>query len=142
MRERVHHPPVSQQTSAPNTPVSSISTITVGLPPPAKVLAEDLAKVDQRVSSPNLAQMASKDIGKQATSELTDSHNTASGACGVKSNQLLTSKPGIPTAYSDGPGPSGSAGGDSQDPNELRQQVSHLAMYISKDDKFANAHIK
>ena len=117
MRKMVCHQPVSQPTSVPYTPVILISIITVGLPPPARVLAEDSAKVQQRVSSPNLVQMASKGTGKQATSESTDSHNTASGAHGAKSHQPLTPKPGIPTAHTGGPGPSGSAGGDGQDPN-------------------------
>ena len=39
------------------------------------------------------------------------------------------------TTHSTGPGSSGgAAGGSSQDPNELRQGVSHLAMVISDDD--------
>ena len=138
MRKRVCCQPVSQPTSVTNTPICLISTITVGLPPPARVLAEDLTKVNQRNNSPNLMQMASKDMGKQATSELTDSHNTASGAHGAKSNQLLAPKPGIPTTHSGGPGPCDSADGGGQDPDEQRQQVSHLAMYISEDDKFAD----
>ena len=41
--------------------------------------------------------------------------------------------------HSSGPGSSGSAaGGSSQDPSEPRQGLSHLAMVISDDDKFAD----
>ena len=41
--------------------------------------------------------------------------------------------------YSSGPGSSGgAAGGSSQDPNEPRQGVSHLAIVISNDDEFAD----
>ena len=32
----------------------------------------------------------------------------------------------------------GAAGGSSQDPNELRQEVFHLALVISDDDEFAD----
>ena len=32
----------------------------------------------------------------------------------------------------------GAAGGSSQDPNEPRQEVSHLALIISDDDEFAD----
>ena len=46
-----------------------ISTITVGILPPARVLAEDLTKATLREGSPNLLQMASRCVGKQATSE-------------------------------------------------------------------------
>ena len=64
--------PVSQPPT-PNTPVGLISTITVGILPPARVLAEDLTKAILREGSPNLLQMASKCVVKQTTSELTDS---------------------------------------------------------------------
>ena len=33
----------------------------------------------------------------------------------------------------------GAAGGSSGDPNESRQEISHLAMYISDEDEFADA---
>ena len=63
--------PVSQ----PPAPAGLISTITVGILPPARVLAEDLTKAKLREGSPNLLQMASKCVGKQATRELTDSRS-------------------------------------------------------------------
>ena len=44
----------------------------------------------------------------------------------------------VPTTHSGGPGSSGAAGGSGQDPNEQRQEVSHLAMYISNGDEFAD----
>ena len=59
----------------PNTPAGSISTITVGILPPARVLAEDLMKATLREGSPNLLQMDLKCVGKQATSESTDSRS-------------------------------------------------------------------
>ena len=41
--------------------------------------------------------------------------------------------------HSSGPGFSGgAAGGSSQDPNEPRQGVSHLAMVVPNDDEFAD----
>ena len=42
-RQKMHSAPVSQLPT-PTTPASSISTITVGILPPARVLAEDLTK--------------------------------------------------------------------------------------------------
>ena len=48
-------------------------------------------------------------------------------------------KPGVLTSHSSAPGCSGSAaGGGSQDPNEPRQEVSHLALVISDDDEFTD----
>ena len=70
----MHSVPVSQLPT-PNTLAGLISTITVGILPPARVLAEDLTNATLREGSPNLLQMASKCVGKQATSELTDSHS-------------------------------------------------------------------
>ena len=67
-----HSAPVSQP-STPTTPASSISTITVGILPPARVLAEDLTKATLREGSPNLLQMTLRGVGKQTTSESTDS---------------------------------------------------------------------
>ena len=66
--------PVSQL-STQTTPAGSISTITVGILPLARVLAEDLMKATLREGSPNLLQMTSKGVGKQTTSESTDSHS-------------------------------------------------------------------
>ena len=68
----MHSTPVSQP-PIPNTPTGSISTITVGIFPPARVLAEDLTKATLREGSPNLFKMALKCVGKQTTSESTDS---------------------------------------------------------------------
>ena len=67
------HSAPGSQLPAPNTPAGLISTIAGGILPPTRVLAEDLTKANLREGSPNLLQMASKCVGKQATSELTDS---------------------------------------------------------------------
>ena len=81
--------------------------------------------------------MALSGVGKQVTSELTNSCS-ASRLGGTKNNQPSSSKPRESTTHSGGPGPSGCAvGGSSWDPNEPRQ-VSHLAMYISDDDEFTD----
>ena len=110
--------PVSQLPT-PNTLAGSISTITVGILPPTRVLAEDLTKA-QREGSPNLLQIAFKCVGKQATSESTDSHSAVEQG-GTKNNQASSSKPRVLTTHLSGPGSSGGAAGDSgQDPNELR----------------------
>ena len=82
--------------------------------------------------------MALKCAGKQATSESIDSCN-AGGLDGTKNNQTSSSKPKVLTTHSSGPGSSvGAAGGSGQDPNEPRKGVSHLVMYISNDDDFAD----
>ena len=51
MRQRMHSTPVSQP-STPTTPAGLISTITVGILPPARVLAEDLTKATLGEGSP------------------------------------------------------------------------------------------
>ena len=84
-------------------------------------MAEDLTKANLREGVPNLLQMALSGVGKQVTSELTDSCS-ADRLGGTKSNQPSSSKSREPTTHSGGPGPSGgAAGGSSQDPNEPRQ---------------------
>ena len=69
----MHSVPVSQLPT-PNTPAGSISALW-GSFPTARVLAEDLTKATLREGSPNLLQMALKCVGKQTTSESTDSHS-------------------------------------------------------------------
>ena len=129
--------PVSQL-PALNTPTGLISIITVGILLPARVLAKDLTKTNLREGSPNLLQMASKCVGKQATSEMTDSHS-AGGQGGTKNNQAPFSKPKVLTTHSSGPGSSGGAsGGSGRNSNKLRQEASHLAPVIFDDDEFAN----
>ena len=82
--------------------------------------------------------MASKCLGKRATSKLTDSYS-AGGLGGTKNNQALSLKPELLTNHSSGPGSNGgAAGGSGQDPNEPREGVSHLVMYISNDDDFTD----
>ena len=77
-------------------------------------------------------------MGKQVTSESMDSHS-ASGRSGTKNNQWSSSQPRASTMHLSRPGSSGgAAGGSGQDPNEPRQDVSHLAMYISAEDEFAD----
>ena len=138
-RQRMHSTPVSQL-STPTTPAGLISTITVGILPPARVLAEDLTRATLRERSPNLYQMTLRGVGKQATSESTDSCSMGERG-GTKENQASSSKPGVLTTHSSAPGSSGSAAGgsscSSQDPNELRQGVSHLALVIY-DDEFTD----
>ena len=61
------------QPLTPVTPAGSISTITVGILPPARMLAEDLTKAKIKEGSPNLLKVALKYIGRKATSESTSS---------------------------------------------------------------------
>ena len=101
-------------------------------------MAENLRKANLREGSPNLLQMASSGVGKQVTSELMVSH-IAGRLGGTKNNQPSSSKSRASTTHSGGPGPSGgAAGGSSRNPNESRQEVSHLVMYISDGNEFAD----
>ena len=110
----------------------------MGILPPARVLAEDLTKATLGEGSPNLLQMVSKCVGQQTTSELTDSHSAGERGQ-TKDNQTSSLKPGVLTVNSSTPGSSGgAAGGSGQDPNEPRQEVSHLALVISNDDEFTD----
>ena len=68
--------PISQPVT-PVTPAGSILTITVGILPLARVLAEDLMKATLKEGSPNLLKVALKCIGRKATSESTSSHGAA-----------------------------------------------------------------
>ena len=65
----VSHPPV------PITPVGLILTITVGILPPAKVLAEHLTKATLREGSPNLLKVTPKFISWKTTNKATHSHD-------------------------------------------------------------------
>ena len=67
--------PISQLLT-PVTPAGLILTITVGILLPARVLAGDLMKATLKEGSPNLLKVASKCIGRKATSESTSSHGT------------------------------------------------------------------
>ena len=73
-RQKMCSSPISQPLT-PVTPAGSISTITVGILPLVRVLAEDLMKATLREGSPNLLKVASKCIGRKATSESTSSHS-------------------------------------------------------------------
>ena len=82
--------------------------------------------------------MASKCVSKLTTSESTGSHSAGEQGQ-TKDNQASSSKPGVLTAHSSASSScGGAAGGSSQDPNEPRQEVSHLALVISDDDEFAD----
>ena len=61
------------QPLTPVTPAGLILTITVGILPPARVLAEDLTKATLKEGLPNLLKVASKYIGRKAISELISS---------------------------------------------------------------------
>ena len=104
--------PVSQS-STPTTPAGLISTITVGVLPPARVLAEDLTKATLREGSPNLLQMALKGVSKQTTSESTDSCSKGKQG-GAKGNQVSFTKSGVLTTHSSAPGSGGGAAGKSR----------------------------
>ena len=129
--------PVSQLLT-PVTPACLISTITVGILPLARVLAEDLTKATLREGSPSLLKVALKCIGRKVTSESTSSH-CAGNQSGSKDNPASSSRPGVSATCSSAPGSSDStAGGSSQGPNELKQEVTHPTMVVSDDDAFAD----
>ena len=115
-RQKVHCALVTQQ-SVPDTPATLITTISVGIIPPARVVADDLTKVNLREGLPNILLMALSGVGKQVTIESMDSHST-NGPNGTKNNQPSSSQPRASTMHSSGPGPrgGGAAGGSGQDP--------------------------
>ena len=63
-RQKMHSSPVSQLLT-PVTPTGLICTITVGILPPAIVLAENLMKATLKEGSPNLFKVASKCMDQQ-----------------------------------------------------------------------------
>ena len=91
----------------------SITTISVGIIPPARAVAEDFTKANLREGLPNTLLMASSCVGKQVTSESTDSHS-ASGLGETKNIQQSSSKPRASKMHSSEQIPSsGAAGGNS-----------------------------
>ena len=136
-RQKMCSSPVSQSLT-PVTPTGSVSTITVGILPLAKVLAEDLTKATLKEGSPNLLKVASKCIGRKATSESTSSHGVGNQS-GPKDNTASSSRLGASATCSSTPGSSGgTAGSSGQGPNEPKQEVTHLTMVVSDDDEFAD----
>ena len=126
----MHSSPISQPLT-PVTPAGSISTMTLGILPPARVLAEDLMKTTLREGSPNLIKVALKCICRKATRESTSSHGVGNQS-GSKDNPASSLRPGVSATCSSAPGSSGStAGGSSQGPNKLKQEVTHLTMVVS-----------
>ena len=73
-RHKMCNLPVSQLPT-PITPAGSILTITVGILPPAKVLAEDLTKATVREGLPNILRVTPKFMSWKTTNESTHSHN-------------------------------------------------------------------
>ena len=136
-RQKMCSSPISQLLT-PVTPAGSISTITVGILPPARVLVEDLTKAMLKEGSPNLLKVVSKQIGRKATSKSTSSH-CAGHQIGPKDNAASSSKPGALATCSSALGSSGSTTGSSgQGPNEPKQEVTHLTMVVSDDDEFTD----
>ena len=99
--------PVTQQ-SVPDIPAGLITTISVGIIPPARVVADVLTKTNLREGSPNILMMASSSVGKQETSELMDSRS-AGRLSGAENNQPSSSKPRASSMHSSRSSPSGGA---------------------------------
>ena len=132
----MHNSPISQP-PAPITPAGSISNITVGILPPAKVLEEE-TKATFREGSPILFKVTPKFIGWKTTNGATHSCD-ADHPSGPKVSTAPSSRQGVSATCSSVPGSSGSVAGDSgQGPGEPKQEVAHLAMVVSDDDEFAD----
>ena len=109
--------PISQP-PAPITPAGSTLTITVGILPPGKVLAEDLTKATLGEGSPNLLKVTPKFIGWKTTNESTHSHD-ADHRSGPKDSTAPSSRQGVSATCSSAPGSSGGvADGSGQGPGE------------------------
>ena len=136
-RHKMHNSPISKP-PAPITPAGLISTITVGILPPAKVLAEDLTKTTLREGSPNLLKVTPKFTGWKTTNEATHSCD-ADHPSGTKDRTAPSSRQGVSATCSSAPGSSGGvAGGSGQGPCEPKQEVAHLTMVVSDDDEFTD----
>ena len=110
-RHKMCNSPISQPPT-PITPTGSISTITVGILPPAKVQAEDLTKATLREGSPNILKVTPKFIGWKTTNESTHSCN-ADHWSGPKDNTAPSSRWGVSATCSSVPDSSGGAAGGS-----------------------------
>ena len=133
----MHNSPVSQLPT-PITPAGSILTITVGILPPAKVLADDLTKATLREGSPNILKVTPKFMDWKSTNESTRSHN-ANHRSGSKDNTVPSSRQGVSATCSSALGScGGAAGGTGQGPGEPKQEVAHLTMVVSDDNEFAD----
>ena len=135
--EKMHNLPISQ----PPTPITLaglILTITVGILPPAKLLAEDLTKATLREGSPNLLKVTPKFISWKTTNESTHSHD-ADHRSGPKDSTAPSSRQDVLATCSSVPGSSGGAAGSSgQGPGEPKQEVAHLTTLVLDDDEFTN----
>ena len=133
-RHKMHNSPVSQLPT-PITPGGLILTITVGILPPAKVLAEDLTKATLREGSPNILKVTPKFISWKTTNESTCSCD-ADHQSGPKDNTVPSSRWGVSATCSSAPGSSGGVAGSSgQGPGEPKQEVAHLAIVVSDDQR-------
>ena len=114
------------QLPTPITPAGLILTITVGILPPAKVLAEDLTKAILREGLPNILKVTPKfRAGKLPMKQLIP--------------VMPSSRQGISATCSSALGSSGGAvGGSGQGPGEPKQEVAHLTMVVSDDNEFAD----
>ena len=133
----MHNSPVSQPPT-PITPTGLISTIKVGILPPAKVLADDLTKATLREGSPNVLKVTPKFIGWKTMKESTCSLD-ANCLSGQKDNMASSSRQGALATCPDAPGSRGDATGVSgHSPGGSKQEVAHLAMVVSDNEDFAN----
>ena len=105
------------QLLTPVTPAGLILTITVGILPLARVLAEDFMKATLKEGSPNLCKVALKYICRKATSESTSSCS-AGHQSGSKDNTASSLRLGASATHSSTPDSSGGTAGSSQGPNE------------------------
>ena len=107
----MHNSPVSQS-PAPITSAGLISTITVGILVPARVLAGHLTKVTLREGSPNLLKVTPKFISWKTTNEATCSCD-ADHLCGPKDSAAPSSRWGVSATCSSVPGSSEGVAGSS-----------------------------
>ena len=126
------------QPPTPITPAGSISTITVSILPPAKVLAEDLTKATLREGLPNILKVTTMFMGWKTTKESTHSCD-ANHLSGPKDNTVPSSRQVVSaTCYSALGSSGGAAGCSGQGPGEPTQEVAHLAIVVSDDNEFAD----
>ena len=136
-RSKMHNSPVSQPPT-PITPAGLISTIKVGILPPAKVLADDLTKATLREGSSNVLKVTPKFIGWKTMKESTHSLD-ANCLSRKKDNMVLSSRQGARATCPSAPDSSrDAAGGSGHSPGGSKQEVAHLTIVVSDDGNFTN----
>ena len=125
------------QQMAVNTPASSITAVPIQHVPQAKVVAEDLINLQSRWGLPNALVVAASDTGRRVTSQSTSSHGKGKTASEKNKPQPPLESRALADITGSTSGGSGrAAGGDGEEPHNLKPETSQLTLIISKESEF------